>query len=121
MTKAPVTFSTAKPNPDFHGVEDIDAEELKTRSQEVHIIDVRGPDEFTGELGHIAGAKLIVLNSIPEQMDEIPKSGTIVFVCRSGSRSAQATTYARENGVKNAYNMRGGMLRWNQLGYPIDK
>jgi rhodanese-related sulfurtransferase len=119
--KSPVTFSNATANPNAPNIEDVTAEELKEKAASVHVIDVRRPDEYTGELGHIAGAKLVTLNTLPQKLDELPKDGTIVFVCLAGGRSTQAAAFARENGFKHVYNMSGGMLRWNQLGFPVEK
>jgi 3-mercaptopyruvate sulfurtransferase SseA len=34
------------------------------------ILDVRGPDEFTGPLGHIAGATNLPLNDLPERLPD---------------------------------------------------
>ncbi len=121
MKKTPVSFETAAHNPQLPQVQDIDAAELWKKKDSVHIVDVRRPDEYTGELGHIAGSKLIVLDTIPEHVNELPKDESIVFVCRSGMRSAQATAFALENGFEHVYNMKGGMLRWNELGHTIEK
>ena len=46
------------------------------------LLDVRSPDEFTGELGHIKGAQLIPLADLENQMDEIPprRTQTIITV-----------------------------------------
>lgn len=113
-------FDSESPNPDIPGVTDISAEELSRRKDDAHIIDVRMPDEYTGELGHIAGSQLLVLNTLPEHLDTLPKDEPIVFVCRSGGRSARATAFALGNGFQHVYNMRGGMLYWNELGLPTE-
>ena len=120
MSQSFVQFSSRKDNPSLEGVEDIDPKELLALKANVVIIDVRKPDEFSGELGHIAGAKMIVLDTLPDNMDQIPKDKTIVFVCRSGNRSGRATEFALEEGYEHVYNMAGGMLRWNELGLPVE-
>ena len=71
--------------------------------------------QFHGDLGHIPNAKLIVLNTIPNKLSEIPKDKTVVFVCRSGGRSARATAHALEHGYTDVYNLKGGMILWNEL------
>lgn len=121
MAKAPVTFSSAKPNPHASMVTDISAEELSQKLSTVHLVDVRRPDEYTGELGHIAGTQLMTLDTIPEHIESLPKDEPVVFVCRSGGRSAQASAYALQNGFKHVFNMQGGMLKWNELGLPTEK
>ncbi|WP_413578053.1 rhodanese-like domain-containing protein [Bdellovibrio sp. HCB290] len=97
---------------------EISCEELKERLGHIRIVDVRTTEEYTGELGHIRGSELITLG--PE-LEAFLKNQTreqeIVFVCRSGARSGQTTLLSEELGYMNTYNMVGGMLRWNDLGY----
>jgi rhodanese-related sulfurtransferase len=117
-----MTFSSRTQNPDFEGVYDISPEELaRCSANEVAMIDVREPAEYVGELGHIAEAKLIPLATIPEQVTGLSKESTVVFVCRSGGRSARAAAFAQSLGFQNAYNMKGGMILWNALGLPVVK
>jgi rhodanese-related sulfurtransferase len=78
------------------------------------LIDVRRPDEFTGELGHIKGAVLKTLGpELMEYLETADKDQPTLFICRSGVRSAQATGIAMDLGFKEVYNMEGGMLYWN--------
>lgn len=114
-------FQSKTPNPGFDGVMDIHPNELNQLKDSVCLVDVRRPDEYTGELGHIAGTQLIVLDTIPQHLQELPKDKTIVFVCRSGGRSAQATAYAKSEGFSEVYNMLGGMLLWNELQLPVER
>lgn len=116
-----VDFESKTENPNYEGVFDIAPTELQQKKNQVKMIDVRQPDEFTGELGHVGGAELIVLDTLPSQLGNLPKDQTIVFICRSGGRSANATAYALMNGFTNVYNMQGGMLNWNQLQLPVER
>jgi hydroxyacylglutathione hydrolase len=117
---ATTNFETKEENLHFAGVFDIDARELNEKREQVCLIDVRQPDEFIGDLGHIPGAKLIVLDTLPDHLNEVPKDQTVVFVCRSGGRSARATAFALENGFKNVYNLKGGMILWNELHFETE-
>jgi rhodanese-related sulfurtransferase len=78
------------------------------------IIDVRTPEEFHGESGHIAGSLLIPIQELDARMSELRqyKQRQVVAVCRSGNRSGRATTMLNNSGF-TARNMVGGMLRWN--------
>ena len=101
------------------GIWEIEPKDLLEKKDQVTIVDVRRPDEFTGELGHIEGAILVTLET--EFMNSIKNwdmDDEIVFVCRSGMRSAKATSIAQAKGFKNVYNMQGGMILWNELGLP---
>ncbi len=120
MTTKQTHFSSQKPNPDYPGVLDISPEDLKNLKGQVQLVDVRRPDEFTGELGHIPGSELIVLDTLPENMDRLDKEKPIVFICRSGARSARASLLAKEYGLTETYNMWGGMLEWNRLGFEVE-
>jgi rhodanese-related sulfurtransferase len=121
MKKALTQFTSAKPNPNLAIVQDITVDELSQKLEAAHLIDVRRSDEYTGELGHIKGTKLLTLDTLPEHLESLPKDEPIVFVCRSGGRSAQATAFALQNGFQHVFNMQGGMLKWNELGLPIEK
>lgn len=86
------------------------------------LIDVRRPDEFTGELGHIKGARLVTLgDELNNFISTIPKDKKVLFICRSGARSDSATRQSQERGLTQTYNMVGGMIAWNEKGFKIEK
>lgn len=117
-----IEFKSKTVNPNLPTVFDISPEELKNQLGSVVVVDVRRPDEWVGEYGHIAQAQLMTLNTLPTKINELPKDKTIVFVCRSGGRSAQAAAFAQESGLKDVYNMKGGMIEWCQLNFDsVDK
>lgn len=115
------TFKMQTTNPQFQDVQDVNPQEVLENAHQLTLIDVRETSEYNAELGHAAGTRLVVLSSLPTQINTIPQDKTIVFICRSGGRSAQATHFAKANGFRHVYNMRGGMLLWNQLLLPIEK
>lgn len=83
------------------------------------LIDVRRADEYTGELGHIDGARLVTLGpDLEAYLKSGNKDDKILFICRSGMRSANATLNALSLGYKSVFNMEGGMLLWNQKNFP---
>ncbi len=104
------------------GVPEVTVEDVQLNKSKLKLIDVRGPDEFHGELGHIPGSAMRVLgDELLKFLQEADKTEEIVFVCRSGARSGRATLAAKEMGFKFVSNMAGGMLRWNELKYPTEK
>ena len=82
------------------------------------VLDVRGPDEFSGDLGHIAGAVNIPLGEIPSRLREIKMLGDapVIVVCRTDKRSAQAAELLRDARFREVRVLRGGMERWNRIG-----
>ena len=113
-------FLSANPNP--QGAVDVLAEEVRRRVSEVELVDVRTPEEFSAELGHIAGAGLHCLGpDLSEFLAHADKEKTYVFVCRSGGRSTGAALEAQSKGFTNVFNLAGGMIYWNALGFPVER
>ena len=78
----------------------------------VRIVDVRQPDEFTGPLGHIAGAELVPLDTLEAAATGWDRSAPIVLVCRSGGRSERAAVLLEQHGFHHVASMIGGMAAW---------
>jgi glyoxylase-like metal-dependent hydrolase (beta-lactamase superfamily II)/rhodanese-related sulfurtransferase len=104
----------------FAGIWEIHPHGLEEHARDVQIVDVREPDEFSGPLGHIRGAVSVPLGALAERAGELGKDRPVVTVCRSGSRSAQATVILREAGFADVANLAGGMLRWRAEGHAVD-
>ena len=99
-------------------VTDVTPDEVNENASQLYLVDVREDAEYVGELGHVAGTRHIRLATVPDQITSLPKDKSIVFICRSGGRSAQASMFALQEGFTQVYNMQGGMLLWNQLQLP---
>ncbi len=108
-------------NENFPGVEDVLPDSFDPATPGLHLVDVRRQEELTGELGKIKEAKWLFLDELQQRLNELPKHEPVIFVCRSGARSARATQYALGQGYTQVYNLHGGMLRWNELGLPSVK
>jgi sulfur dioxygenase len=85
------------------------------------VIDVRQPHEFTGELGHIPGARLVPVGELPGHLDELASlpNRPIVTVCRSGGRAATAAAILTVAKFQEVRSLEGGMARWNELKLPV--
>ena len=104
------------------GIPIVSPEDVLGNIGKVKIIDVRRPDEFNNELGHIQSARLITLGAeLTEFLGSTDRTEEFVFVCRSGGRSGQATQESIRLGFKNTVNMTGGMLLWNEKALPKEK
>ena len=107
---------------EVNGIMEVHPQELSTHLKEAVLIDVRRPDEYVGELGHIEGSLLVTLGpDLDAHMKTLRKDQVIVFICRSGARSGHATMFCQDQGYQKVFNMTGGMILWNQLGLPIQK
>jgi rhodanese-related sulfurtransferase len=83
------------------------------------VVDVRGPDEFDGPLGHIDGARNIPVPELPRHMRDLMAEGRpLVMVCLTDKRSAQAAAELLAAGVRDVAVLRGGMKGWRAtIGY----
>ncbi|MEO1171483.1 MAG: rhodanese-like domain-containing protein [Myxococcota bacterium] len=103
------------------GVDEVTAESLHRFGQGVRIVDVRQPEEWIGELGHIAGSELLPLAEFMEAASTWDKSAPLALVCRSGARSGQATVTLKNAGFEHVVNLQGGMIAWNAAGYEVER
>jgi glyoxylase-like metal-dependent hydrolase (beta-lactamase superfamily II)/rhodanese-related sulfurtransferase len=85
----------------------------------LRIVDVREAEEFSGPDGHITGADLVPMARYKDEAASWNKDAKLVLVCRSGGRSDTAALELEKAGFRSVASLRGGMLRWNQLGLPV--
>lgn len=86
---------------------------------DVLLLDVREQSEY--DAGHIPGVKLIPTGQIASRLSEIPKDKPVIVTCRTGNRSAAVTQLLKEQGYTNVHNMEGGIVAWQNAGYPVEK
>lgn len=78
--------------------------------KDFQLIDVREPYEF--EIANIGGT-LIPKGEILKHLEKIDPQKDVAFLCRSGKRSQDVIDLLqREYGLKNLYNITGGILAW---------
>jgi rhodanese-related sulfurtransferase len=82
------------------------------------IIDVREPYEYAH--GHVPGAELMPLMTVPQRVAELPTDRPVYIVCAVGARSAQAASFLATRGV-DAVNVDGGTGEWVAAGYPVER
>lgn len=74
------------------------------------LLDVRESYEYSQ--GHISGAILIPLNTLPQALAELDPEQSYVAVCYSGSKARRAAAMLAEHGVKEVGVLLGGMDAW---------
>ena len=86
------------------------------------VLDVREPNEYNGELGHIRGSKMIPLKDLASRATELEecKNKHVIAICRAGVRSSTAAAILTSLGFEHVSNLRGGMLEWNEQKLPIE-
>jgi adenylyltransferase/sulfurtransferase len=85
------------------------ASALKTRR--IALVDVREPYEWS--IGHLPGARLVPLDSLPQTVNTLDRDAELVVYCHHGMRSAMAAEWLREQGFARVRNLIGGIERWS--------
>ena len=89
---------------------------LEKAGKGAHVIDVLTPQEF--QQGHIKKAKNIPVNMLGSHLNELKKHAdkneVVLLYCLSGSRSAMAHRFLKQNGLaENMFDLKGGIHRWS--------
>ena len=82
-------------------------------TEEYCLLDVRQPMEY--QQGRLPGSLLIPLGELHARVGELDPQKTVVVYCRTGSRSASATSMLMSMGFNKVLNMEGGIVRYNGL------
>ncbi len=96
-------------------IKEITVQELKEKldkKDDFQLIDVR--EDFEYESANIGGLHIPLANVLLES-DKVDRNRDVVVYCRSGRRSAAAISQLEQQfGLKNLYNVKGGILAWAQ-------
>ena len=115
-----VVMGTACSQQGKNQVTDISADSLKAsmNQTDIVILDVRTPEEFAD--GHVEGAVNIDFKNadFSANIDKLDKTKKYEVYCRSGHRSAESAKVMNGKGF-NVSNVTGGILGWQEKGYPV--
>ncbi len=101
-------------------VAQIGASEAHQRQQAgAVIVDVRERDEWKS--GHIPGAVHVPLGQLGRHVGRFGHDQELIMVCRSGNRSAAATSALLQAGFTQVSNLHGGMIAWNSQRLPVTR
>ena len=103
----------------YAGLPELPPHWVAAHRDQLTILDVRTAEEVNGPDGRIGGSLTIPLPDLEQRLAEIPRDQPVVVVCHAGSRSALATQQLIKAGLPQVANLRGGLHRWTQEGYPL--
>ena len=85
------------------------------------VLDVREMNEYSQ--GHILNSVHIPLSNLKTRMSEIEKhkDKKVIVACRSGHRSSHACANLKKNGFEQVFNLRGGVMAWENANLPLVK
>ncbi|GGC55137.1 sulfurtransferase [Pedobacter quisquiliarum] len=99
-------------------MKEVTVQELKQKmdnNEDFQLIDVR--ETFEYETSNLNGEN-IPLGGILIEADKISTEKPVIIQCRSGKRSAAAVMQLEQLGFTNLYNLKGGMLAWQEAFDP---
>ena len=92
---------------------------LKDKGENVHLIDVREPDEYRA--GYIPGAAHVSRGFLELKIEQVvpDRKAPIVAYCAGGVRSLFAGQVLKQMGYTDVRSMAGGYGKWKDLGFPV--
>ena len=89
--------------------------------QDAVVVDVRPAADY--QKGHIINAVNIPSNGFANQINSLNKykDRPIIVSCRSGSQSQAACQQLRKAGFEKVFNLRGGVLAWQNASLPLTR
>jgi rhodanese-related sulfurtransferase len=82
------------------------------------LVDVREKDEVAKLAYDVPRIVHIPLSEFEERYAELPKDQNLVMVCAVGERSLRAANFLLNHGYEKVANMRPGIKRWVDRGFP---
>ncbi|MCF6158484.1 MAG: rhodanese-like domain-containing protein [wastewater metagenome] len=109
----------AKAEKEIKNISPKQAKELIDKEDDIFVLDVRTRKEYN--TAHIKDAHLIPIQELGQKIESVPKDKKVIVHCASGRRSAKAYEMLKDKGLKELYNMDGGINQWQAEGYPVEK
>lgn len=97
----------------FTGISAQDVWEMVQKSENVHFLDGRSPQEFA-EMRLGIGEKLLPIGALRSRLAELPqdKATPIVCFCKISMRGYESARVLQANGYTNVRVMEGGIMAW---------
>jgi len=85
------------------------------------ILDIRDGKEYA--TGHLPRARHIPLGELSKRVEEIGKykDKPVIVTCRNGARAGTASRFLRKAGFSSVYQLKGGLVAWEQASLPVEK
>ncbi|MBT5550582.1 MAG: rhodanese-like domain-containing protein [Nitrospina sp.] len=105
-------------------MEIISIDELHDQVQEMGennlILDVRSPEEYSA--GHIEGSQNTPHEEVSGIAEDLKAYDNVYVHCKMGGRAKMASQALINSGLDNIVCVgNGGMERWMQMGWPVQK
>ena len=108
-----------KPRPPYRKLSPPVAYEMMRDSPGVLVLDLRSPQQFNGNTGHIRQAKNIPLARLPYRLLEIVtfREETVLVYCETNECAEKGTSVLAASGFENVVLIDGGIEKWIREGF----
>lgn len=100
------------------GVPEVSVSWVEVHACGIHLVDVREASEVAH--GMVSASEHVPLDRVARAAEGWEPDAPVVFICRSGRRSARATRTLEEMGFTRVASMTGGVLAWSSAGHALD-
>ena len=85
------------------------------------VLDIRDDKDFAA--GHLPRARHIPLPDLEKRAAEIQKfkDKPVLVTCRNGNRSSAAARVLKKLGFSNVFQLKGGLVAWEQASLPVER
>ena len=80
------------------------------------VVDVR--DQAQYDAGHIVGSIRLDPGALASDK-RLKKNRPVIVICDNGMNSSRCINELREAGFESAYNLKGGLMSWQQENLPV--
>jgi rhodanese-related sulfurtransferase len=93
--------------------------EMMRDSPEMLVLDLRPPEEFNGDTGHIRRARNLPLERLPHRLLELRlfHDETVLIYCRADGCGEQGAALLASSGFANVILLEGGIDSWIRHGF----
>lgn len=104
-------------------IEQITVEQMSEalKDSSIQLVDVRTEGEYLE--GHLKNSHNICVtdDNFKDQVASLDKEKPVYVYCKKGGRSAQAAEILKDMGFKKIYDLKGGILLWEDSGGETEK
>lgn len=98
--------------------DDADTRLRQASSPPILVVDIRPAPEFA--VSHLPGARNMASGRLLEELRSFGnQQSTVLVYCAVGYRASACVTHLRAAGLKNCYNLDGGIFEWANAGLPM--
>ena len=82
------------------------------------VVDVRDAVEY--QAFHLPGSINVPVDTLPERVKDLPRNRRLLIACHAGHQSPIAARLLHSLGRSDLMRLDGGVLAWQQKGFPTD-